>query len=260
MKYILTSLTSRVLHIELNRPDKHNAFHPEMIAELTQEFQKWSKPTTDVLAILLSGKGKSFSAGADLEYMRAMAKFSSEENIADAGKLFDLFWAIRKASPIVIAKVHGHVMGGGLGLVAASDFAVADHDTQFAFTEVRMGLVPAVISPFVLSRMAPAHARYFMTTGLNFTAAEALASGLVQFSGSAEQIEDWLKKTLNSICNAGVEAVSETKRLASELLPLDIAGFRERCSKLIAERRKSPEGQEGILSFLEKRSPNWRKE
>lgn len=249
--------TDRVVAITLNRPEVRNAFHPTMIAELTSAFLELSG-RSDVAAVYLKGEGKSFCSGADLGYMQSMASFTLEENEKDSQDLFEMFGSIRSCPHPVVAKLHGHVMGGALGLAAVCDVSAAVEGTQFCFSEVKLGLVPAVISPFVLEKMHSAHARRLMLTAEVFDVALARESGLVDFAGSADEVDQFLEKSLSALKNNGPEAVRATKRLIREVMAR--ADWKERkamTTKLIAERRVSQEGQEGLKGFLEKRRPSW---
>jgi methylglutaconyl-CoA hydratase len=229
-----------------------------MISELSSAFTALNS-RSDIAAVLLRGEGPSFCAGADLAYMKSMVEFSREENETDSAELFDMFFAIRSCPQPVVGLLHGHVMGGGLGLAAVCDIAAAVEGTQFCFSEVKLGLLPAVISPFILEKMAPSYARRFMLSGETFDNQAALNSGLVAFSGEKALAEAFISETLSRLSRGGIEAVRECKKLLGKIaLTNDWTKLREITSRAIAERRVSREGQEGILSFLEKRQPKWR--
>lgn len=248
----------RVTTVSLNRPDVRNAFHPTMIRELTEVFTVLGS-RKDISVIVLRGEGKSFCSGADLGYMKSMASFSFEENQQDSQQLFGMFWALRSCPHPIVGRVHGHVMGGALGLAALCDVVAAVEETQFCFSEVKLGLAPAVISPFVLERMHVSHARRFMITGEVFGVKEALASGLVHFVGVEEGVDAFVAQLTQSMCQNGPEGVRATKVLVRTMGEVgDWARRREMTTKVIAERRVSEEGQEGLRGFLEKRSPKWR--
>jgi len=233
-----------------------NAFDSQMIKQLTSIFSGASKQK-NISAIVLRGEGKSFCAGADLEYMKAMAGFSKKENIADSERLFDMFEAIRRSPLPVVAHVHGAVFGGGVGLVAACDLVAVESDAQFCFSEVRLGLIPAVISSFVLSKMNPGFARAMMISGRVFSAQEAVGSSLAHFSGTKEMCADWVLQTLKQLRSNGPGAMAKVKALCDHLAPLKVKAQRKHTTKVIAEQRVSKEGQEGIGAFLEKRKPQW---
>ncbi|HVK61303.1 MAG TPA: enoyl-CoA hydratase-related protein [Bdellovibrionales bacterium] len=249
----------RIVSIVLNRPDIRNAFDAKMISDLTSAFIGLSK-RDDVSAIILRGEGKSFSAGADLGYMKSMASFSLEENQRDAESLDRMFWAIRECPQPVIGRIHGHAMGGALGLASVCDIVAAVDGTQFAFSEVRIGLAPAVISPYVLEKMAVSEARRYMLSGEVFDCEEAYSSGLIQFYGTEQEVDEFVAGTSTTIDRNGIEAVRATKKLLRDLDETGEWGEkRALTTKVIAARRVSAEGQEGLKAFLEKRSPSWMK-
>lgn len=255
---IQLSITGRVATVSLNRPDVRNAFHPNMIRELTEAFTVLGS-RKDLSLLVLRGEGKSFCSGADLGYMKSMAGYSFEENEKDSQQLFGMFWALRSCPHPVVGRVHGHVMGGALGLVALCDVVAAVDGTQFCFSEVRLGLAPAVISPFVIERMNVSQARRYMMTGEVFTVADALASALVHFAGDDASVDRFLDGLVKSMCQNGPEGVRATKALIRTMSEnSDWARRREMTTKVIAERRVSDEGQEGLKGFLEKREPSWR--
>lgn len=252
------SVDGRIAHVVLSRPDKRNAFDASMIEELREVFLRL-RDETAVWAVLVRGDGASFCAGADLEYMQSMASFSLSENHADAKRLDDMFWAARNCLIPIVGKIHGHAMGGGLGLAAICDIAAAVEGTQFAFSEVRLGLAPAVIAPYVLEKMHPATARRYMLSGETFSTTEANESGLAQFVGTESEVDSFIAKTLERLTGNGREAMRESKRLLRNLNEISAwPGRRHLTTKVIAERRASAEGQEGLRAFLEKRSPGWR--
>lgn len=247
-----------VAHVTLNRPDMRNAFGVDMIREITEVFTELNA-RTDLRAVVLRGEGKSFCSGADLEYMKSMAGFSITENECDAGNLYTMFWTLRSCPHPLLARLHGHVMGGGLGLAAVCDIGAVVEGTQFCFSEAKLGLVPAVISSFVLERMSLSSAQRFMLTAEVFGAKEAVTGGLAHFAGSEAEVEAFLTATLSQIAQNGPEAVRATKKLCRDVQAS--ANWDERrqlTTRLIAERRVSAEGQEGLRSFLEKRPPQWR--
>lgn len=242
----------------LNRPDARNAFHPAMIDELTEALTKLDN-RKDLSALVLRGEGRSFCSGADLGYMRSMANYSLEENQKDSEKLFGMFWALRECQHPVIGRVHGHVMGGALGLVSQCDIVAAVNGTQFCFSEVKLGLVPAVISPFVLEKMHAHQAHRYMLTGEVFGVSEAVASGLVHMAGDEAGVDEFIRSRLHDLRRNGPEAVRVTKRLLHQARDLnDWRQSQEITTKAIAERRVSAEGQEGLRGFLEKRLPSWK--
>ncbi len=234
-----------VLRITLARPDRRNAFDAGLIAELAEAFVAVGRAR----AVVLAGDGPSFSAGADVEWLRSSADLSYEENVADANALRAMLEAIDGCPAPVVARVHGYALGGGAGLVAAADLAIAAPDTVFAFSEVKLGLIPAVISPFALGRIGPGAARRWFVTGERYGADVALRIGLV--SEVAEDLDATVERVVGELLAAGPQAVRWAKRLVRER-PDGPA-----TARWIAERRTSEEGQEGLRAFLEKRRAAW---
>lgn len=247
---------SNYWHIKLNRPDVHNAFHPEMITAITEAYEEASE--SKVKLVVLSGNGKSFSAGADLNWMKSMAKYSEKENFQDALRLFDMFQAIYDCTAVTVCVAHGNVFGGGLGFVAASDVVIAEEETKFCFSEVKWGLSPATISPFVRTKVNESYAKHWMLTADIFTAKEALGAGLIYKSVKKEELSLAVKTLTKNILENGAEALQATKHLlnAQGHNPLRC---RKETAKLIAKRRVSKEGQEGLNYFLTKTMPSWKK-
>lgn len=243
--------------IALNRPEVHNALNPDTIRFLKDIISKLAKDQSK-RAIVFEAKGRSFCAGADLEWMKSMSQASKSENRDDALKLFDMFLAIRMCPIPTIGKVHGNVMGGGLGLVSALDIVSAETETHFCFSETRIGLVPAVISPFVWAKMEHSFARQFMISAQSFDSIEALKSGLIQHAGSISECNHFVQKQLDHLLKLGPEAVRATKNLLNLFDSAHLGEFRERVAQVIADRRISQEAQEGMSSFLEKRAPSWK--
>ncbi len=248
------------LRVVLARPDVRNAFDVKTMEELTTVFSEVGRtgPYKESRAVLLSGEGKSFCAGADLEYMKSMAGYSREQNRQDGERLFAMFDAVRTCEVPVIAHVHGHAMGGALGITACADIAMAETGTQFRFSEVRLGIVPAVISTFVLSKMDPNWARRWMMTGELFFADQAKAAGLVHFVGTAEEVVREKELVVKAILEAAPEAVKKTKKLLGAIGFARPDQVRDQVIDVIVDVRSSQEGQEGLGSFLEKREPSWR--
>jgi methylglutaconyl-CoA hydratase len=246
MAALRTERDEAVLRITLDRPDRRNAFDAELITELTEAFSD----VGDARAVVLAGEGESFSAGADVEWMRSSVDLSYEENVQDARRLRQMLETIDSCLAPVVARVQGHALGGGCGLVAVSDVAVAAADAAFAFSEVKLGIIPAVISPFALAKIGPSAARRYFVTGERFDAQTALRMGLVH--EVADPLDEAVDAIVKEILAAGPDATRAAKRLVLER-PDGLATERR-----IAERRTSPEGQEGLHAFLEKRDPSWR--
>jgi methylglutaconyl-CoA hydratase len=235
-----------VLRITMSRPEQRNAFDAALIQELTEAFSD----VGDVRAVVLAGEGKSFSAGADVEWMRAAAELSYEGNVADARRLRMMLETIDSCPAPVISRVQGHALGGGCGLVACSDIAIAAPDTRFGFSEVKLGIIPAVISPFALAKVGASAARRYFVTGERFDAETALRIGLVH--ELADDLDAAVDALLDELRSAGPEAARHAKKLVLER-PDGLATERR-----IAQRRTSEEGQEGLRAFVEKRQPSWR--
>ncbi len=254
------NLNGQVLEVVLSRPAVRNAFDAATVSELTQVFNAAGndEPYSKARVLVLTGEGPSFCSGADLAYMESMSKFSDEENKTDADRLFGMFDAVSKCAIPVIVVAHGHAMGGALGITACADIAFAETGTQMRFSEVRLGIIPAVISPFVLRKMDPSWARRWMMTGEAFDAEEAQAAGLFQFVGSKVEISNEKAKVIAAILEAGPVAVRKTKALLNDIALKNPSDVRGKVAEAIAERRTSPEGREGFDAFLTKRNPHWR--
>jgi methylglutaconyl-CoA hydratase len=237
-----------LLRITLARPDRRNAFDAEVIRELSEAFVDVGRARL----VLLSGEGPSFCAGADVGWMRASAELSFDENVADANAMRQMFEAIDSCQAPVVARVQGHALGGGAGLVAAADIAIASAETVFAFSEVKLGIIPAVVSPFALAKIGGANARRYFVTGERFDAATALRIGLV--SEVADDLDAAVDRVAGELRSAAPKAARWAKRLVRERP----AGAET--ARWISERRTSDEGQEGLHAFLEKRLPSWRPE
>ncbi len=230
-----------LLRIAMARPERRNAFDASLIEELGSAFGE----VGDVRAVLLTGDGPSFSAGADVEWMRSSVDLSHDDNVADALRLRAMLDAVDGCPAPVVARVQGHALGGGCGLVACCDIVVAEPGAQFAFSEVKLGIVPAVISPFALAKIGPSAARRYFVTGERFSADVALRIRLVH--EIAEDAEDAVERVLGELLSAGPEAARAAKLIARA--PLSA----EQTAERIAVHRTSAEGQEGLRAFLEKR-------
>ena len=238
-----------VLKLTLNRPEVRNAFNEDLIESLHQALSNL-EPT--VRAVVLTGEGVAFCAGGDLDWMRRASELSIQQNQADALRLARLFQKIVDCPAPVIARVNGAAFGGGCGLIAAADVAISVESAQFAFSEVRLGLIPATISPFVLNKIGPSHARHLFSTGEMFPANHALRIGLVHDVVSEQDLDSAVNRRIKAILNSGPKAVSSAKRLAAApILSLESA------AEVLALVRASPEAQEGISAFLEKRSAGY---
>jgi methylglutaconyl-CoA hydratase len=234
-----------LLRVTMARPDARNAFDAALIAELSEAFVDVGKAR----AVVLAGEGQSFSAGADVDWMRASVDLDYEANVADATALRRMFEAIDGCPAPVVAVVQGHAFGGGAGLVACADVAIAHSGTVFAFSEVKVGIIPAVISPFVTAKIGSSWARRLFVTGERFDAATAQRIGLVH--EVTDDLDGGLERVLAELRTAGPRAARAAKRLV-----LDRPDGAE-TARRIAERRTSAEGQEGLRAFLERRRPSW---
>jgi methylglutaconyl-CoA hydratase len=242
--------------VTLNRPELHNAFNERLIGEIARAFERLSE-AEDIRAVVLRGAGKSFCAGADLNWMRASLDFTHDENIADALKLADMLRAIDTCRHPVIGRIHGAALGGGAGLTAVCDIAIAAEETRFGFTEARLGIAPAVISQFVVPKIGPSHARALFLTAERFDAHRALAIGLVHQVVPPDQLDAAVTRTLSEIGQNGPAGVRAAKTLARTVSALPADEARQTTAATIASLRVSSEGQEGIRAFLEKRRAIW---
>lgn len=243
-----------VAHLTLDRPDVRNAFDDALISAVTERVADLPDETR---VLVLSGAGKVFSAGADLSWMRSMKDFTHAENVEDSTKLRRMFETLDACPVPKVARVHGAAIAGATGLVACCDVAVAAEGTVFAFTEVRLGLVPAVISPYVVRRVGYAFARATFLTAERFDARRAYEAGLVHEVVAPEELDGAVGRYVDAFLAAGPGAVARTRALLDEVWgrpPTDVA---DRTVEAIAEARVSEEGQEGIASFFEKRKPRW---
>lgn len=250
----------KAVTISLNRPDLHNAFNDDLISELTLEFQNLASDDT-VHAVVLAGEGKSFCAGADLNWMKKMISYSFEENVVDSMKLAELFETINNFPKPVIAKVTGAALGGGSGLVAVCDHVVSTNRALFGFTEARLGLVPAVISPYVIGKIGASHARSLFLSGIRFDASRALSIGLVHEVVEEDKLDEKINEILKSYLEVSLESQIESKKLIYKVLSLgdNAQKVKEYTCQTIAKLRVSTDGQEGMNALLEKRKPQFKR-
>jgi methylglutaconyl-CoA hydratase len=246
-----------VASVTIDRADVHNAFNEAVMAELESAFRDLANDDA-VRAVVLRGTGASFSAGADIHWMKRMVDYTFEENVRDAAHLSNLLQTIRTSPKPVIARVHGAVYGGGVGLVAACDLAVAVESAVFALTEVRLGILPAMISPFVVERIGAGQARRYAITAERFDAAEAHRIGLVcEVAPDEAAMDQRIAFFVNLLKKNGPEAIAACKAVLRDIQPQDWPAMTAITTERIAERRVSGEGQEGLRAFLEKRDPRW---
>ena len=244
-----TERTGFVLRLTLDRPEVRNAFNDELITRLSDVFSSLDE---GVRAVVLSGEGKAFCAGGDLEWMRRAASFTEEQNFEDAMRLAKLFEGIVNSHAVVIARVHGAAFGGGCGLVACADVAICETEAKFAFSEVRLGLLPATISPFVISKIGHGQARALFSTGEAFGAERALRIGLVHEVVSAGDLDSAIEAKVKAVLSVGPKAAAHAKQIA-----MDGFATLEDAALALARARSSDEGKEGVAAFLEKRKPNF---
>jgi methylglutaconyl-CoA hydratase len=247
----------RIATITLNRPEVHNAFNAALIAELADAFDRAAE--SEVRGLVLTGAGPSFSAGADLNWMRSMVDASEADNRADARRLAAMLRKLDRLPCPTIARVNGNAFGGGVGLIACCDLAVADEAALFALTEVRLGLAPATIAPFVISRIGVRNARRFMLTGERMDAPSATHVGLITEVAAVDRIDARIGELIDRLLAGGPRAQAHIKELIRMVADhrSDRDSLDQRTSELIAALRVSREGQEGLSAFLEKRRPDW---
>ncbi len=250
------SQEGQVAYVRLNRPEVRNAFNAELIEALGRTFRELGADES-VRAIVLSGEGKVFCGGADIAWMRESLDLRYGENVAGAQAMSDMFRAIDRCPKPVIARIHGAALGGGAGLAAVCDVGIASADAVFGFTEVKLGIVPAVISPFVLAKIGLSNARALFLTGERFDAKRAHHIGLVHEVVVADTLEVCIERVLDEICSAGPKAVAAIKALVPRVLASTYDQSRDLTARAIAEQRTTPEGQEGLRAFLERRKASW---
>jgi len=246
-----------VARVTLNRPEVRNAFNEVLIAELTAAFTELGA-RADLRAIVLAAEGKAFCAGADLNWMKAMAGYSWDENHADATRLADMLWAIWSCPVPVIARVQGDVYAGGVGLVACADIVVAVDAAGFCLSEARLGLLPATIGPYVVKALGEQASRRYFVTAERFSAAEAQRLGLVHEVVAADALDAKVDELAAAVCANGPAAARACKRLVKDVAGREITpALRDDTARRIADIRASAEGREGVQSFLSKRKPGW---
>ena len=254
MECIRVDIHGGIARVTLDRPDVRNAFNETLVRELITTFQAMGP---EVRAVVLSGEGKAFCAGADLKWMQEAASLSGEGNARDASALVDLFRVVDESPRVVIARINGPAIGGGLGLVACCDIAVTLDQVRFGFSEVRLGVVPAVISPFVLRKISVSAARRYFLTGEMFDAQTAKALGLVHEVVPAAALDQTVDALAKAVLGCGPDAVREAKQLIRSVAPPPPREVIDATVELIARLRVSEEAAEGFAAFLQKRPPRW---
>lgn len=254
---IALNIDAAIAQVMLNRPEVRNAFNATLIAELSALLRRLDADP-QVRVVVLSGAGASFCAGADLNWMQQMAAFSARQNRADAGELAAMLAVLDRLSKPTVARVHGAAFGGGAGLVACCDIAVGTPDATFAFSEARLGLIPAAISPYVVAAIGARAARRYFLTGERFAAAEALRLGLLHELAPAQELDSRIGTLCDALRAAGPRAQAECKALLRSIVnrPVDARVVAD-TARRIARVRASPEGREGVAAFLAKRKPAW---
>lgn len=255
--HLLVSVQADMVTVTLNRPEVHNAFNEAAIGEITDCFERIGRDE-EVRLVVVSGAGKSFCAGGDLNWMQKSVKFTKKQNLEDAKRLSGMLHAVNDCPKPVVARVQGNALGGGCGLVAACDIAVAADGAQFGFTEVKLGIVPAAIGPFAVRKIGESQARHHFLLGNRFGALEARHIGLVHYVVAPDQLDAKVAEVVNGLRSSGPKAMGEAKALVREMI--DRPGTADKvCVETIARLRVGAEGQEGLHAFLEKRKPRWSK-
>lgn len=252
---LITERKGAILEVRLHRLEVRNALDEDLIAQLTEVFT--SASSDDCRVVVLAGEGKVFCAGADIGYMQRLADFDHDANVEDARRLSDAFLAISGCEKPVVAKVHGAAIGGGVGLVSACDIVVAAAGTKFGLSEVRLGILPAVISPFVVRRLGPAGARTLFLTGERFDAHRARELGLVDVVAAPDDLDDEVQQTIEALLLGGPTAQGACKRLLDEISTMPLAEAVTRTPHYIARQRATDEAKEGFAAFFGKRRPSW---
>jgi methylglutaconyl-CoA hydratase len=256
-QHLETADDAGIERLTLNRPDVRNALNETLIAELT-DWAAQANERRDLRAVVLAGRGSVFCAGADVAWMAKTVKWSEEDNLRDATATARMFAALDELRVPLVARVHGAALGGGAGLAAVCDIVIADESATFGFTEVKLGIMPAVIAPFVLAKIGPSAARELFLTGARFDAARAHEIGLVHRVVTSAALDAAVDEISAELRTSAPEATASAKRLIRELRGLPAAEARHHSAAAIAARRVSSEGQEGLHAFLEKRRPSWR--
>ena len=255
-KTLLVELADGVLNVTLNRPDVHNAFNDELIAEAIDLFS--SIDTSSVRAVVLKGTGRNFCAGADLNWMSRMVSYTRDENVRDSAQLAKMYAILNECPVPLVGRIQGAAIGGGVGLVAVCDVAITMRDTKFGLSEVKLGILPAVISPYVIAKIGETHARALFLTGERFEADRALQIGLVhRVIDSVEELDAAVYETVTQLKTSGPEAVRACKQLIAHVAQHELADSIPYTIDAIATRRVSEEGQQGMQAFLRKELAPW---
>jgi len=249
----------KVAWVILNRPEVRNAFNSEMISEISDLFKEINS-REDIRVVVLTGEGKAFCAGADLKWMGDVLNYSYEENLEDSNNLAEMFYRINNCPFPVIARVNGAAIGGGCGLVAVCDIVIASDKAQFSLSEVKLGLVPACISPYVIRRMGDKNSREYFLTGERLGTERALAAGLVNEAVTEDELDAAVERRIRQLLSSGPKALAWCKQLLQNVPSMTEKDAGIYTAEVIAKLRMGEEGQEGMKAFFEKRNPNWYEE
>jgi methylglutaconyl-CoA hydratase len=247
----------RVARITLNRPEVHNAFNPQLIDEIRRAFERAVEPQGQVHVIILAGAGPSFCAGADVNWMRESLKYTEAENVADALAMARMFETIDCCPVPVIARVQRAALGGGVGLLTVCDIVVVEEGTVMAFSEAKLGIAPAVISPYVLRKIGRTHARALFLTAERFGPERAVQIGLAHVVAPSGKLDEEVERIVGEVLSSAPRAVARAKALIAAVPGMDHDTATQFTAETIAALRVSPEGQDGLAAFLEKRKPGW---
>jgi len=263
-RYLDVRREGTVEYLTLNRPDVRNALNEDVAAELTawaaaarEAAAANGTPGADLRVVVLAGAGAAFCAGADIHWMARALQFSTDENVRDATAMAEMFDALNTLPLPVVARIHGAALGGGAGLAAVCDIVVADDRALFGFTETKLGILPSIISPFAIAKIGASAARELFLTGARFAATRAQALGLVHAVVPADALDATVHTYVRELLTASPTAIARAKALIPQVAGRAAADVRPLTSRTIAEQRVSPEGQEGLRAFLEKRRPTW---
>ena len=258
MKYELIDVLkdNDIATVMLNRAEVHNAMNERLIKEITTCFKELSNDEKTKV-IVLTGKGESFCAGADLNWMKSMVMYSKEENIRDSRLLLDMYETIYNCPKPVIGKINGHAFGGGVGLIAVCDINIATIGSKFAFSEVKLGIIPSVISTYVVRRIGLSNMKRLFITGERFNSEYAKEIGLIDFVTEKDDFNSTVERYIDQLKSSSPKAIKEIKNLVNNYKKMDIEKYKEFTVEKISELRVSEEGQEGMNAFLEKRRPRW---
>jgi len=253
---IVFTVKANIAKVTLNRPDVHNAFNDTMIQELTMVFDDIAA-RSDVRVVVLTGEGRSFCAGADLNWMRRVIDYTYEDNLQESLGLAEMLYKIYSSPKPTIARVNGAAIGGGTGLVAVCDIAIAASRAKFSFSEVKLGLIPACISPYVMKKCGEGNCREFFITGERLVAEKAYRAGLINMVVDLDKIDEYIGEIIKNLLSSGPGAIDMCKVLLRKIAEMPFDKARAYTAEAIAKLRISDEGQEGMAAFLEKRKPKW---